>query len=272
MTVASLRRWCVAAAAILSLWTLESAGMKTQPAEKFFSGPTLTLAQAIERGDVAEVDELASSVDLNKPGAEDMTVLFFALHAAMGEKPRQLEIMTHLVKAGADPRHEVPELGSVVGVSLQAKSPLYVKALLDGGLSPDTVEGSTPILFVVTHEHTFDTLKLLLDRGATIDKTDTLGNTALMRSLMRLQLDQTIYLLDRGANPDFVNVNGVSFAGQLKFQLERQQAGSPAQLKMLEIRDRIVAKGVAWPPPTRDEERERMLARGQQPDKPLKIQ
>lgn len=245
--------------------------MKTQPAEKFFSGPTLTLAQAIEHGDVAEVDELARTVDLNKPGAEDMTVLFFALSQAFGEKPKQLEIITHLVKAGADPLRPVKDLGSVLGVSLQAKSPLYVKALLDGGVSPDTVEGSTPIVFDVTHEHTFDTLKLLLDRGASIDKTDTLGNTALMRSLMRMQLDQTVYLLDRGANPNFVNVNGVSFAGQLKFQIERQQAGSPAQLKMLEIRERIVAKGVAWPPPTRDQERERMLARGQQPDKPLQI-
>lgn len=263
--------WCVALATLLSSGILESAGMRTPPAERFFSGPTLTLAQAIERGDAAEVDALARGVDLNRPGAQDMTLLFFALQQAFGEKPAQLDILTRLVRAGADPLHKVEDLGSVLGVSLQAHSPLYVKALLDAGVSPDTVEGSTPILFDVTHEHTFDTLKLLLDRGAQIDRTDTLGNTALMRALMRLQLDQAEYLLDRGANPDFVNINGVSFAGQLQFQLERQQPGSPAQRKLLQLRDRIVAQGVAWPPASREVEQQRMRARGQEPGKPLRV-
>ncbi|MBL8299991.1 MAG: hypothetical protein JNN30_16755 [Rhodanobacteraceae bacterium] len=245
--------------------------MKTPAAEKFFSGPTLMLAQAIEQGDLAEVDALVGKVDLNRPGSDDMTLLFFALQSAFGEKPAQLQILTRLVKAGADPLQQVENLGSVLGVSLQSASPLYVKALLDGGVSPDTVEGSTPILFAVTHEHTFETLKLLLDRGAAVNKTDTLGNTALMRSLMRLQLDQTVYLLDRGANPDFVNINGVSFANQLQFQIGRQQEGSPAQRKMLEIRDRLVAMGVTWPPASREIEQERMRARGQEPGKPLKV-
>jgi len=40
---------------------------------------------------------------------------------------------------------------------------------------------------------------------------------------------------------------------------------------MLEIRDRIVAMGVAWPPASREAEQERMRARGQEPGKPLKV-
>jgi ankyrin repeat protein len=265
------RWWCVAVAAIASLWTLESAGMRTQPAEKFFSGPTLTLAQAIEQGDVAEVDTLLRSVDLNKPGAEDMTLLFFALQKAFGEKPAQLEIITHMVKAGADPLHTVEGIGSALGVSLQAASPLYVKALLDAGVSVDTVEGTTPILFKATREATFDTLKLLVERGADVNKRDSLGNTALMQGLTTMQLDQVEYLLAHGAKPDFVNINGVSFAGQLQFQIGRQQEGSPAQKKMLELRDRIVALGAAWPPASRETEQERMRARGQEPGKPLRV-
>ncbi len=265
------RQWCLAVAALLSPWTSESAGMKTPAAEQFFSGPTLTLAQAIERGDAAEVDALARTVDLNKPGADDMTVLFFALQKAFGEKPAQLQIITQLVKAGADPLQRVEDLGSVLGVSLQAASPLYVKALLDGGVSPDTIEGSTPILFKATREATFGTLKLLVERGADVNRRDSLGNTALMQGLTTMQLDQVEYLLAHGAKPDFVNINGVSFANQLQFQIGRQQEGSPAQRKMLEIRDRIVAMGVAWPPASREAEQERMRARGQEPGKPLKV-
>lgn len=268
---AAWRRWCVAVAAILSSGLSESAGMRTQPAEKFFSGPTLTLAQAIEQGDVAEADALARTVDLNKPGAEDMTLLFFALQKAFGEKPAQLQIITHLVKAGADPLHTVEDVGSVLGVSLQAASPLYVKALLDAGVDPNTVEGTTPILFKATREATFDTLKLLVERGADVNRRDSLGNTALMQGLTTMQLDQVEYLLAQGATPDFVNINGVSFAGQLQFQIGRQQEGSLAQRKMLQLRDRIVAMGVAWPPPSRETEQERMRARGQEPGKPLRV-
>lgn len=245
--------------------------MKTPPAERFFSGPTLMLAQAIEQGDAAEVEALARRVDLNKPGADDMTLLFFALQSAFGEKPAQLQIISQLVKAGADPRQRVEDLGSVLGVALQSTSPLYVKALLDGGVSPDTVEGTTPILFRATREATFPTLKLLVERGADVNKRDSLGNTALMQGLTTMQLDQVEYLLAHGATPDIVNINGVSFANQLQFQIGRQQEGSPAQRKMFEIRDRIVAMGVAWPPASREIEQDRMRARGQEPGKPLKV-
>lgn len=245
--------------------------MRTPPAEQFFSGPTLTLAQAIEQGDIAEVEALLGEVELNKPGADEMTLLFFALQSAFGEKPAQLAIITRLVRAGADPLHRVENLGSVLGVSLQAASPLYVQALLDGGVSPNAVEGTTPILFKVTREATFDTLKLLLARGADVNKIDSLGNTALMQGLTTMQLDQVEYLLAHGARPDFVNINGVSFANQLQFQIGRQQEGSPAQRKMLELRDRIVAMGVAWPPASRETEQERMRARGQEPGKPLRV-
>ncbi|MQP76713.1 ankyrin repeat domain-containing protein [Stenotrophomonas sp. MYb238] len=240
----------------------------------YFTGDQLALAQAIHKGALDDIAPLAQRVGregLNRPGARDMTLLFFALQSAMGEKPRQLQILTALVRAGADPTQEAPGFGSVLGVALRAKSPLYLQALLDAGVNPDTVLGSSPILFDAAREHTAATLALLLDRGAGIDRKNILGNTALMEALQGMQLDQVMFLLDRGASPHFVNINGVSFAGQLQFQIGRQQSGSPAQRRMLQIRDRIVGMGVAWPPPSRDEERQRMRERGQEPDKLLPI-
>lgn len=254
---------------------VSSVGMaRTQVPETYFTGAQLALAKAIAGGDATKVGELLQAMDpreLNRPAKDGMTPLFFALQSAYGEKPKQLHIITQLVKAGADPLQRVDNLGTVLGVSLRARSPLYVKALLDGGVSVDTVEGSTPILFEVVNEHAAQTLKLLLDRGATIDKADSLGNTALMRSLMSMQLDQTVYLLDRGAGASFVNINGVSFANQLQFQISRQQDGSPAQRKLIEIRDRIVAMGVAWLPASREQEQERMRSRGETPGKPRPV-
>lgn len=259
---------------VLALQSLLPGCAASRQPQTYFSGDQLTLAQAIHQGAEAQIDPLARRLGregLNRPGAQDITLLFFALQSALGEKPRQLRIITALVRAGADPTQEVPNFGSVLGVALRAQSPLYVQALLDAGVSPDTVLGSSPILFDAAREHTAATLALLLDRGATIDKKNSLGNTALMEALQGMQLDQVMFLLDRGASPHFVNINGVSFAGQLQFQIGRQQNGSPAQRRMLQIRDRIVGMGVAWPPPSRDEERQRMRERGQEPDKLLPV-
>lgn len=259
---------------VLALQSLLAGGAAARQPPTFFSGDQLTLAQAIHQVAVADIAPLAHRLGhegLNRPGAQDMTLLFFALQNAMGEKPRPLQIITALVRAGADPMQEVPDLGSVLGVALRAQSPLYVQALLDGGVSPDTVRGSSPILFDAATHYTAATLVLLLDRGATIDKKNTLGNTALMQALQGMQLDQVVYLLDRGASPQFVNINGVSFAGQLQFQIGRQQGGSLAQRRMLQVRDRIIGMSVAWPPPSRDEERQRMRERGQEPDKLLPV-
>jgi hypothetical protein len=265
----------VLCAIALALPWLPTACVAARSADTYFSGDQRELARAIARGDETRIEALARELGpqgLNRPGAQDMTLLFFALQNAMGEKPKPLRILAMLVRAGADPLQQTPDLGSVLGVSLRAKSPLYMQALLDAGVSPDTLRDGTPILFDAATAHTADTLALLLDRGARIDRRDRLGNTALMAALRGMQLDQVMLLLDRGASPRFVNINGVSFAGQLQFQIERQQAGSRAQRKMLEIRDRIVASGVAWPPPTREEERQHMRQHGQEPDLLLPLQ
>ncbi|MDR2919984.1 MAG: hypothetical protein LBV72_11550 [Tannerella sp.] len=247
-------------------------GAKTPPPEDFFSSTQLILAQAIKRGDLDEVREVISTTDLNCPGKQDMTLLFFALQCASGEKPVQLQIITLLIEAGADPLHEIPGLGTALGVALRAKSPLYVQAFLDGGVDPNTVKGMTPIIFDAAREYTFSTLKLLVTRGADINKRNSLGNTVLNQALSSYQLDQVDWLLDQGANPDVVDINGNSFASQLQFQINRQQEDTRTWHKLIEIRDRIVLMGIKWPPDSREIEKERMLARGQTPGKLLELQ
>ncbi|MGD8206414.1 hypothetical protein [Pantoea sp. FN0305] len=52
--------------------------MKSYNAEDFFSGTQLQLAQAISNNNLEEVKILAKTTELNKPGKQDMTLLFFA--------------------------------------------------------------------------------------------------------------------------------------------------------------------------------------------------
>ena len=79
--------------------------------DNYFSGQQLTLARAIENGEVDEVIKLASGTDLNKPGKEDMTLLFWAVMNSINNQktPERLNVITMLIKAGADPLQPRPQ-------------------------------------------------------------------------------------------------------------------------------------------------------------------
>jgi hypothetical protein len=84
--------------------------MDLQP-DNYFNGDQLTLARAIENGDGDEVKKLASKTDLNKPGKEDMTLLFWAVMNSLNDKktPEHLKIITQGFKLGQIPRKRGPQ-------------------------------------------------------------------------------------------------------------------------------------------------------------------
>ncbi|WP_309491384.1 ankyrin repeat domain-containing protein [Trinickia mobilis] len=152
-----------------------------------------------------------------------------------------------LVKAGADLNHEVPNFGSALRVVLNSQPPEFLRTLLDAGVDANTTtEGDTPIIFFVTKERTFESLKLLIARGANVDKRDSLRNTPLYEALMNNGLNQIAYLLDHGAHPNTYNINGISFPLVLSDDINRnaRSPNSETSKKLTEIRDRIIKLGV----------------------------
>jgi ankyrin repeat protein len=253
---------CLRAALVIVLLCCSACtyAMKKFPATDFFSGQQLVLAQAIEDGDIHKVQQLAPATDLNTPGHKHITLLFFALQEALKRDPKQLAMITALVRAGANPQQQVPNLGSLLDVALNTPQPEFLRALLDGGLDPNTmIDGDEPILFCVAQEPTFESLKLLVERGADINRRDSLRNTALYEALAAYSLDQVDYLLDHGANPNTWNVNGLSFAAALstRININASAPDSITYKKLVEIRDRIIRLGVQWPPETPEQIRAR---------------
>ncbi|WP_207000178.1 ankyrin repeat domain-containing protein, partial [Trinickia mobilis] len=147
--------------------------------------------------------------------------------------------------------HDVPNFGSALRVVLNSQPPEFLRTLLDAGVDPDTTtEAGTPIIFFVTKERTFESLKLLVARGANVDMRDSLRNTTLYEALTNRALDQIDYLLDHGANPNTYNINGLSFPYAISTRINRN-ASAPESItykKLTEIRDRIIKMGVKWPP------------------------
>jgi hypothetical protein len=236
----------------LLLTSVTAYAMKKEfPASDFFSGKQLELARAIERGDIHKVQQLAPLTNLNTPGRKKMTLLFFSVQEALQRNPTRLEIITVLVKAGADPLQEVPNFGDVLGVMLNSSHPEFLRALLDGGVDPNTmIEGRIPIIFFVTMESTLDSLKLLIARGADVNRRDSLRKTPLYEALMYDALDSVDYLLDHGANPNIYTINGISFPFMILRDIEKNSSApnSITYKKLTEIRDRMIKMGVKWPP------------------------
>jgi ankyrin repeat protein len=251
-------------------------------AEYFFKSPQLEVALAIDQGDNQRVQALAAKLtpaQLNVYGTEQFTLLAYAGYKAIPESERQLAIVTTLLRAGADPLQRAREPkngGSILSLALLRAEggggPAFLKAVLEGGVSPDSVEyhgAKRPLIFRMASQDTPDSLRLLVERGADVNARDRLGGAPIMSAIRTFALDEINYLLDHGADPKVVDRHGQSFAFQLQDVVNTQQNDPLKRYpKVLALRDRIIRMGVQWPPATELEERDRMRARGLKPITP----
>ena len=221
--------------------------------QDYFSGQRLELAKAIEDGDVDEVKTLASGSDLNQPGKHDMTLLFWALGNAINDKKTSthLEVITLLVEAGADPLQPRPQgKSSPAEFALKGDSADWINAMLDGGLSPDVKDKvfHEPIIFQSIKAKNTETLQAMLDRGADVNSTNSLGKTLVFDALDNQSYDHVILLLDRGADPAIKAKNGWSMSNALADALDGLKEGSEQYEKLNEIKETLIQKGGKWPP------------------------
>ena len=123
-----------------------------------------------------------------------MTLLFFAIQYAYGKNAKSLDIVTDLVRAGANPLQQVPNLGSAAEASGKSDDPVFMAALIKGGMSPNAEVDDTPIIFSTASEHSQRVMAYLVNKGADVNKKDSLGQTVLIESLSGFQLDNVIWL------------------------------------------------------------------------------
>ncbi|RXW30937.1 ankyrin repeat domain-containing protein [Enterobacter ludwigii] len=219
----------------------------------YFSGSQLFLAEAIERGDTSHVKKLVATTELNKPGKEDMTLLFWALMNTLYDKKTQprLQIVTELIRAGADPLQPRPDgKSSPAEFVLMADSGEWIKAMLDGGLSPNAKDYvfDKPIIFQSIEAKTTETLKVMLDRGGNINITDSLGNTLLIDAFDFHSYDHVFLLLERGADPDIRADNGWTLGNQLQRFLRKTKKDSDEYKDLIAIKESLIRHGGKWPP------------------------
>lgn len=221
--------------------------MNVPAPEKYFSGKQLMLAQSIYDADETSIASMSTNVDLNKPSVENMTLLFYALQAASGRESIRLKIITDLVKAGADPLKEVPDIGTVAGYAAQSDSPVFLRAMVDGGMSLDSKSGNRPLILNAATDHSINVLKYMVSSGADVNQTNSLGITAIIESLSGMDYESVSYLLNHGANPSLVTVNGWGFGNMLQKSIMKNKDKN-ISVKLEEIRKLAISKGMKWPP------------------------
>ena len=268
------RQWCKSLLAVCALaGVMQVQGMgkifKTTNPEQIFDGRMLEMARAIQSNDMVRLRQLAVGQNLNQPGRQDMSLLWFAM------QPDQLntEAVKTLVSLGADPAaNPIKDFGSPLDyVFMSRKSPgdttglKLLQAMLDGGMSPNKVDpyGTTLLQKAAgPGSASLAIIQLLLQRGADINARDSLGRTALHQSITADHTDIALYLVQHGAKADTYTVNGATIGWLVKLTLDRIQPG-PVRTQFEKLRDLLISKGMKWHPDSPDVVRDQMRARGE---------
>ena len=252
-----------------------------------FTGKELLLAKAVENCDLDEVRRLAAITDLNKIGNKGISMLHFAVFKARDNYTQcQFDIITELIKAGADPKlvSEKTDIYIAEGKSLKEgytstrlalllsdASPLILKAMLDGGLQANdevlldrNVMTSGGMIRSILWDKNIEAVKQLIAYGADINKINKFGNNALAdTSIFQRKLLKV--LLEAGGNPDMPGRFGRTVSNAIYDELERDDLDKAPEYKKEceEIAALIRAKGFPWPPLSMNEQRVRMRAAGE---------
>lgn len=248
-----MKRAMIVVLLLLSVFVIQGCKKKMEyKPQDFFSDKQFEIAQIIYDGNEPLLKKKLLSVDtneLNHPAKEGMTLLFWAMSNSFDDNAtsERLQIITDLVKAGADPLQPQPNMpGSPAESAMQADRGIWIKAMLDGGLSPnarDKINGQ-PIMFKSRYASNTETLKVMLDYGADIDIKNSLGQTLVMSAFISSSFAHVELLLARGANPNPVNINNLSLLTVVKRQIKDSKEGTEYNNECKKILSLMVKKGV----------------------------
>ena len=173
-----------------------------------FSNSTLApLADAVTRGDVAEIKRQLQSVDPDSLGENGANLLV----AAIGVE--NLDATEALLDGGANPNLAGTGGETPVHAAAFVADPAFLRTVLAHGGDPNVrnpVTAGTPLSRALRGPHV-DNVRMLLDAGANPDLGDS-NRDAPLHVAARTNSGQSILmLLEAGASPLATNSQGASF-------------------------------------------------------------
>jgi hypothetical protein len=212
----------------------------------------LAVAQAISANDQNAIRVAAKAVpDLQSPGRDGTTLLCWAVRETW-QRPQLVESVKTLLSLGADPNYTNGHRESFAMGNAVHGSASLLRSTLDAGGDPNARnEFGRPIILMIWYLGYYPNdqrarLDLLLDRGADVNSTmpetesEFAGYTLLLyRTKMGPDHNDAytdaLHLLERGADPNRVAVDGMTLAKMLTQHREhfRTARGAPAEFASL---------------------------------------
>ena len=165
------------------------------------------IAEAVARGDAAQIKRLAPGVDLNAPGDKGVTLLQWAI---LSQSPRGF---SELLDSGADASAPGIDGKTAMHLAATVDDQSFLRELLDRGVSPNLINsatGRTALAETAYGEH-LEQARVLLQAGADPNAADFMGNTPLHIAAKTGKGRLVLALLDAKADPGAVNNQGATF-------------------------------------------------------------
>ena len=180
-----------------------------------FVDPTLqSMARAISANDTAMLRRLLNGQ--RPPAGTDRAghdLLAYAL-VLVRDKQGSVEPVRILLDAGADPRHSRAANGEdvvnfmVFGGSAAAREAM--RLVLEHGADPNATHRRTGETALGSVSNEPEIVRLLVEHGANIDHLQANGVPAIVRLIGNREWESALYLIERGANLDVRNSDGLS--------------------------------------------------------------
>ena len=229
------------------------------PETYFTAGPALAAARAIRAEDAAALaSAFAAGLDPNQPGSKGVTLLLWAYahHSVL--------MLQALVRHGADVNqqlhlpHERPaneggpwlENTHLLNLATEGPQDKLLVALLDLGANPSVKDyRDIPALQNAIYINNYERMKLLLERGADINGTDSAGATAASLLAALNYFEMAYCLLERGAD-------WRAEEGAIAYHVQESEIGNEESIQwQIKVKHWLLAHGVKFPVPTGGAER-----------------
>lgn len=201
-----MRRLSLLASA--ALFCLTTGCARPSMSNDAFSRPEVSaLADAVTRGDAAEIRRQLEGVAADTPGSDGSTLLLAAIKAG------QAASVAALLEGGADPNRPAPAGDTPVHAAAFSGNAEVLRTVLRHGgdanaRNPQT--GATPLVQALLSPRA-DQYAVLLEAGADPDAADNNGDTPLHVAARTNNGGAVLALLEAGASPLAKNSGGASF-------------------------------------------------------------